>query len=336
MNKKRLISLLRTIITKGLFLVATILAIYLTDYISGSFSIGPWYNAIIIVIAMNVANSLLWPIFRRFFMKIIIFTFGIASIFINSIIFYIAASFVPGVSTGTYGILQVPLVITIVTTFVSNITNTNYYDDYIKSILKYAADQKTPYKKIYSGVIMLEIDGLSINTLKKAIDMGMMPNIKKWLDDKSHTLKGWETDLSSQTGASQAGILHGNNRDIVAYRWVEKENNNQIIVSGKLSDAPKIENKISDGEGLLVNGISIANMFSGDSKIPTLTSSKLEGLKNIYSKTLSAAFLDSYNFQRLFVLFLWDFLLEIYSQIFHYIKMGIQLIPQVITNPQQR
>ena len=163
----------------------------------------------------------------------------------------------------------------IATTFIVNITNTNYYNNHIKDILRYALKQKTPYKKRYSGVIMVEIDGLSINTLKKAIDKGMMPNIKKFLDNGTHTLKGWETDLSSQTGSSQAGILHGNNKDIVAYRWVEKENNNQIVVSGKLSDAPKIENEISDGNGLLVNGISVANMFSGDSSIPTLTSSKL-------------------------------------------------------------
>ena len=55
-------------------------------------------------------------------------------------------------------------------------------------------------------------------------DLNKKDIIKKFLDE-SHTLKGWETDLSSQTGASQAGILHGNNKNIVAYRWVEKENN---------------------------------------------------------------------------------------------------------------
>ena len=253
-------------------------------------------------------------------MKIIIFTFGIGSLFINSIIFYIASYFIPGVSAGIYGVLQVPIVMAIATTLMANITNTNYYDNYIQSILKYALEQKTPYKKIYSGVIMLEIDGLSINILKKAIDKGVMPNLKKWLDDGTHTLKGWETDLSSQTGASQAGILHGNNQDIVAYRWIEKENNNQLVVSGKLSDAPLVEKRISNGEGLLVNGISIANMFSGDSEIPTLTSSKLGGLSKIYNKTLNAAFLDAYNFQRLFLLFLWDIILELYSQITHYLK----------------
>ena len=320
MIKNRLISSLRTIITTSLFVFANIIAIYFVDYISTDFTVGPWYNAIIIVIAVAIANSLLWPIFRRFLMKIIIFTFGIGSLFINSIIFYIASYFIPGVSAGIYGVLQVPIVMAIATTFVANLTNTNYYDRYIKNILKYALKQKTPSKKRYSGVIMVEIDGLSINVLKKAIDRGVMPNIKKYLDEKTHTLQGWETDLSSQTGSSQAGILHGNNRDIVAYRWVEKENNNQIVVSGKLSDAPKIEKEISNGEGLLVNGISIANMFSGDSKIPTLTSSKLNGLANIYNKTLDAVFLDAYNFQRLVVLFLWDIILELKSQIVNYLK----------------
>ncbi|WP_407392362.1 alkaline phosphatase family protein [Methanobrevibacter sp.] len=320
MIKNRLISSLKTIISTLLLVIADSVAIYAVDFISADFTIGPWYNAIIIVIAVAIANALLWPIFRRFFMKIIIFTFGIGSLFINSIIFYIASLFVPGVSTGIYGILQVPIVMAIATTLITDITNTNYYDDYIKNILQYALEQKTPYKKRYPGLVMVEIDGLSINTLKKAIDKDVMPNVKKFLDEKTHTLKGWETDLSSQTGASQAGILHGNNRNIVAYRWVEKENNNKIVVSGKLSDAPEIEEKISNGEGLLVNGISVANMFSGDSKIPTLTSSKLGGLTKLYNKTLNSAFLNAYNFQRLFILFLWDIILELKSQIVHYLK----------------
>ena len=224
----------------------------------------------------------------------------------------------------------------IFTTFATNITNTSYYDNYIKTILKYALERKTPYKKKYPGVIMLEIDGLSINTLKKAIDKGFMPNLKSWIDEKTHTLKQWETDLSSQTGSSQAGILHGNNRDIVAYRWIEKENNNKLMVSGKLSQAPEIEERISNGEGLLVNGISIANMFSGDSKIPTLTSSKLNKMGNIYNNSLDAVFLDAYNFQRLVVLFLWDIILELTSQLVHYVKNIKPRLRRTITYPPVR
>ena len=320
MIKNKIISSLKTIITTVLLGLANIAAIFGVDYISADFTLGYWYNAIILVIVVAIANSLLWPIFRRFLIKYIILTFGIGSLFVNSLIFYISSIFIPGVSMGIYGALQVPIVMAIATTLITNITNTNYYKRYLKNILKYALEQKTSYKKRYPGLIMLEIDGLSINTLKKAIEKGMMPTLKKWIEEESHTLKEWETDLSSQTGASQAGILHGNNENIVAYRWVEKENDNKIVVSGKLTDSPLIEKRISNGKGLLVNGISVANMFSGDSKDSPLTSSKIRGISKIYSKSLNTVFLDSYNFQRLFVLFLWDIILELKSQIVHWIK----------------
>ena len=90
-----------------------------------------------------------------------------------------------------------------------------------------------------------------------------MPTLQKWLEEGTHKVTGWETDLSSQTGASQAGILHGNNQDIPAFRWVEKDKNNKIMVSTGFSDAPLIEKRISDGNGLLKNkGASRSNLFS--------------------------------------------------------------------------
>ena len=318
--KNTIISSLKTVITTALLILANIAAIFFVDYISTDFNIGPQYNAIIIVVAFTIANAILWPVFRRFLMKYIILTFGIGALVLNSLIFYIATYFIPGVYVGFYGFWQVPIVMAIFTTFITNITNTSYYDSYVKTILRYAIKRKSTDDKKYPGAIMLEIDGLSFSTLKKAIDNGVMPTLKKWLEEETHVLKEWETDLSSQTGASQAGILHGNNQDIVAYRWVEKENDNRIMVSGKLSHAPEIEKRISNGEGLLVNGLSIANMFSGDSKLSALTSSRLKSISRIYNKTLHTLFLESYNFQRIFVLFLWDIILELKSQLMHRIR----------------
>ena len=75
----------------------------------------------------------------------------------------------------------------------------------------------------------MEIDGLAYDVLCEAVDRGIMPTVKSMIDSKTHTLKKWETDLSSQTGASQAGILRGNNEDITAFRWIEKENDNQVM-----------------------------------------------------------------------------------------------------------
>ena len=59
-------------------------------------------------------------------------------------------------------------------------------------------------------------------------------------------LAEWETDLSSQTGASQAGILLGSNDDIPAFRWVEKETAKLVACSGP-PDCAEIERRHATG-----------------------------------------------------------------------------------------
>ena len=108
------------------------------------------------------------------------------------------------------------------------------------------------------------------------------------------------------------------------------------MVSGKLSHAPLIEKRISDGKGLLVNGLSIANMFSGDSELSSLTSSRVKKISRIYNKTLHTIFLESYNFQRIFVLFLWDILVELKSELMHRVKNIQPRLRQKITYPAVR
>ena len=322
--KNKLIPTFKSAITTLLIFISNILAIFTFKYISTNFYFFYWYTPILIVITVSIANTILWPVLSRFLMKFIIVTYGFGALLINCLIFYLSTLYIPKLYIGVYAFWQLPLVLAIATTIVSNLINNNYFDTYIKDIFKYATKQKTNSEKEYGGLIMIEIDGLSIDTLKKAIDKGVMPTVKNFIESKTHRLIKWETDLSSQTGASQAGILHGNNKNIVAYRWVEKQNNNKIMISGNLSHAPEIEKRISNGNGLLVDGISISNMFSGDSKLHTLTSSRFKRL--FYDKRFENLFLDSYNYQRIFILFLWDMLVEFKSQIKHKItKRKIRL-----------
>src|SRR4029078_12619265 len=82
----------------------------------------------------------------------------------------------------------------------------------------------TPVRSDAPGVVFLEIDGLALPVLRRAMRDGNEPQMGSWLTDCEDALSGWETDLSSQTGASQAGILLGSNVDIPAFRRVGKGN----------------------------------------------------------------------------------------------------------------
>src|SRR4029077_9028824 len=97
--------------------------------------------------------------------------------------------------------------------------------------------------------------------------------LTSWLRNGSHSLHGWETDWSSQTGACQAGLLHGDNDDMPAFRWWEKERGTAIVTNHP-RDAEELERRHSDGRGLLhEDGASRANILSGDAPHSMLTMS---------------------------------------------------------------
>jgi putative membrane protein len=114
------------------------------------------------------------------------------------------------------------------------------------------------------GFMFLEIDGLSEPVLRDAITRGYMPTLKRWLDSGSHRLLIWDPDLSSQTSASQAGILLGSNEGIPAFRWWDKPRQ-ELMVSSKMGTAHELEQSLSNGDGLLVGGgAGRWNAFSGN------------------------------------------------------------------------
>ena len=116
------------------------------------------------------------------------------------------------------------------------------------------------------GIIYLEIDGLALPVLKRAMRDGNCPNMARWVEQGTHVLAEWETDLSSQTGASQAGILLGSNEDIPAFRWVEKETGRLMTCSAP-EDCAELERRHSTGIGLLIDGgASRGNLLSGDAE----------------------------------------------------------------------
>jgi uncharacterized membrane protein YvlD (DUF360 family) len=160
------------------------------------------------------------------------------------------------------------------------------------------------------GIVFLEIDGLALPVLQRAIRNGSAPTMGRWIEEGSHNLTEWETDLSSQTGASQAGILLGSNEDVPAFRWVEKETKTAMVCSAP-ADCAEIERRHRCGRGLLVNGgASRGNLLSGEADFVILTASRSEAERHA-NPGYRAFFANGFNVLRALVLFGWEVILEV-------------------------
>jgi uncharacterized membrane protein YvlD (DUF360 family) len=160
------------------------------------------------------------------------------------------------------------------------------------------------------GIIFLEIDGLGLPVLQRAMRDGTTPILASWLERGTHRLTEWETDLSSQTGASQAGILLGANHDIPAFRWVEKETG-EVVACSSPGDCADMERRLRTGHGLLTgDGASRGNLFSGEADAMILTVSRMAAEKRA-NPGYRAFLANGFNVARLLVLFVWEIALEV-------------------------
>ena len=131
--------------------------------------------------------------------------------------------------------------------------------------------------------------------------------------DGSHKLSRWEAILPSMTSGSQAGILHGNNDGIPAFRWYERDREH-LMASSNPADATLIVSRISNGEGLLSNnGASICNLMTGDATRSYLTTAsiKAEGGGIGDSNAFMSFFFSPTGYLRSFTLFLGEFIKEL-------------------------
>src|SRR3954452_22657032 len=159
------------------------------------------------------------------------------------------------------------------------------------------------------GIVFLEIDGLALPVLRNALRDGNAPEMARWIADGGYHLGEWETDLSAQTGASQAGILLGSNEDIPAFRWVEKETATMMVCSSA-ADCAEIERRHSTGVGLLADGgASRGNLLSGEAEDAILTVSRMDAEKRA-NPGYRAFLANGFNVTRLLVLYLWEVVLE--------------------------
>ncbi len=314
--------------------IGNIIGIYLISFLGLGVEVTEFDNIILLVIFISLINSLLWPILTRIAMPFLVLTFGVGTLILNGLLLQIFAPLFDIEIKGA-AIILAPLAMAAVSTIMSALITIEDDSSYYRAVLRDAEKKRKTEIKDYPGVIIVEIDGLSYEVLCEAVERGDMPTVKEMIDSDNYNLRMWETDLSSQTGASQAGILHGNNEGIVAFRWIEKSNGNQMMQCSGITKVPELEHRISDGNGLLVdNGASRSNLFSGDTDNVIFTFSKILDFKKLYNNAWYSVFSNPSNFARIIALFFADIIREIWSQIAHSIKnirprinRGITYIP---------
>ncbi len=220
------------------------------------------------------------------------------------------------VHVGSFGdALLAALVMSAVSMVIQVIIGANDDDEYtLKVTRRIARRQGTIEPTDVPGIIFLEIDGLALPVLRDAMRDGSAPFMASLISDHGHRLVEWETDLSSQTGASQAGILLGSNEDIPAFRWVEKETGMMMACSAP-ADCAEIERRHATGIGLLVDGgASRGNLLSGEADETILTVSRSEAEKRA-NPGYRAFLANGFNVTRALVLFGWEVVLEITAAI---------------------
>ena len=241
-------------------------ALALTAWILPGIRIDGFQTLLLAVIAMGAINALVRPIAIGLFVSV-----STIAVIVATLVFQIASFFlvewlladfrVDGIVSAFVGSIVFATFNTFFTAILSIDQDESYYGALVAQLARRRPDaihSKTP------GVVIVQIDGLAHEVLAHQIRAGYVPFMSKWIRSGEMKLEKWIALLPSQTSASQAGILHGNNSFIPAFRWWDKERQ-RMLVSNHPADAAEIVQRASDGEGLLSNdGASIGNLVSGD------------------------------------------------------------------------
>ncbi len=237
------------------------------------------YPAFVIATAaaliLGIVNFLIRPLLLLIAVPLGWLVVFLVGFFINAAMLMLTSSLMQGFEiTSWWWAFIGGIVLSLINTILTELLNLDNEDSfYVNLILRQAAKQAEHVEGDNTrGLVMVEIDGLSYYHIQKAIEEGYMPTMKKLVDESGYRLSRVDCGLPATTPACQAGILQGNNDNIPAFRWLDKETG-KLLAGGQA--AAIIEPDLSDGNGLLRGGSSISNMFSGDADKSILTFSKI-------------------------------------------------------------
>ena len=260
----------------------------------------------------GLLSSLVWPVLVRALLLVPALVLGLLVFFLNGSLLLIALWVNP--SGRGVAAPETAVVVAAVMSAVASATGGALAvrdDDAYRRRLYRLADRRRRRAHGQVGpstpaAVFLQLDGVGHDVLGEAVGKGLMPTVARWLDGgrpgtrPTHRLTAWRTDWSSQTGASQLGILHGSNHDVPAFRWYEKDSH-EVMVCNRPSSAAELQRRAiertGDGGLLTVDGASRGNLFSGgaDQLALVLSMAARRGKENRDRAGYVAYFIDPAN-----------------------------------------
>jgi Type I phosphodiesterase / nucleotide pyrophosphatase len=131
------------------------------------------------------------------------------------------------------------------------------------------------------GLIVLQIDALAHSDLQRAIERGYCPTIVKLLNEQDFALRRWFCGLPAATPYCQAGIFHGQNDGIPAFRFYDKQAR-RLITCNAPDGVQYIRDRITT-PGALAGGSSYVNLLDGDAQTVAFTVATRERL-SVYKR----------------------------------------------------
>ncbi|HJP61732.1 MAG TPA: alkaline phosphatase family protein [Gemmatimonadaceae bacterium] len=116
---------------------------------------------------------------------------------------------------------------------------------------------------------MLQIDALAYSDLRRAIELGLCPTISRLLSREGFALRRWFCGLPSATPYCQAGMFHGENDGIPAFRFYDKTAR-RVITCNAPHGVQYIRDRIH-APGALAGGSSYVNLLDGDAQTVAFT-----------------------------------------------------------------
>lgn len=277
---------------RGVELAVQVLVVSWTITLTPSVDSDSWVATLAAAILIAVISWALQPVWL-----LIASRFGwagalAAALFGNASAVAVALWLAPGVAVDGVGwAIVASWVFSIFMTIVSWLFSAGSYDYLLVHATRMSLRGVEPAEDGQQGVLFIQMDGVSAPLLEQELRAGNLPTISRWIRGGTHTWTEWSPGVPSTTPASQSGILQGSNAEIPMFMWWDRPLV-RFMATNKPEDAGVIEERASNGRGLLADGgVSISNLFSGDAERSYLTVSGLRaGERDLGAARSYAAF----------------------------------------------